>query len=352
MTSPRFDDLAQVAMERDAAIRERDEAKQHHARECEKCSALADKVISLRSRIAELEAAQAAIGVSNSQPISGDGKSAVEETQAAKVAAGTEPVSSDPFAWAVMSSADPPHRVGLHWDQELADRWARAKQSEYTTKLVIVPLYAAPQPAPGWLTAEEREAVTLAAQQAPESDFVTTVEGKWINKTLTDLLARSTPPEVVLEDFTPDAICNLHPLYLHGWNQCIALAKKGPRRRWRDGEGGVEVSEDTKMWDTLQCLPDAVAHMIHGDPDDADSVKASDAVKWAIAQIARLREERMTNEERGAISWATAALLHDADITAKRGMAQRSQHSCEAAETLKRLLERMPLVPETEGAES
>ena len=55
-----FDDLAQVAMERDAAIRERDAAKKHHARECAKCSALADKVISLKARVAELESAPAA----------------------------------------------------------------------------------------------------------------------------------------------------------------------------------------------------------------------------------------------------------------------------------------------------
>lgn len=52
------------------------------------------------------------------------------------------------------------------------------------------------------------------------------------------------------------------------------------------------MSDDTQMWETLQCLPDAVEHLIHGDPDDADSVKASDAVKWAIAEIARLREAR------------------------------------------------------------
>ncbi|CAB4184870.1 hypothetical protein UFOVP1124_46 [uncultured Caudovirales phage] len=41
----------------DAALRERDEAKQNHLRECAKCSALADKVISLKARVAELEAA-------------------------------------------------------------------------------------------------------------------------------------------------------------------------------------------------------------------------------------------------------------------------------------------------------
>ena len=52
------------------------------------------------------------------------------------------------------------------------------------------------------------------------------------------------------------------------------------------------MSEDAKMWEALQCLPDAVEHLTHGDPDDADSVKASDAVKWAIAEIDRLSEER------------------------------------------------------------
>ena len=49
------------------------------------------------------------------------------------------------------------------------------------------------------------------------------------------------------------------------------------------------MSDDSQMWETLNCLPDAVEHMIHGDPDEADSVKASDAVRWAIAEIARLR---------------------------------------------------------------
>jgi hypothetical protein len=58
------------------------------------------------------------------------------------------------------------------------------------------------------------------------------------------------------------------------------------------------------MWETLNCLPDAVEHMIHGDPDEPDSVKASDAVKWAIAEIARLREERLTAGEREAIQLA------------------------------------------------
>ena len=52
------------------------------------------------------------------------------------------------------------------------------------------------------------------------------------------------------------------------------------------------MSEDAKMWEALQCLPDALEHLTHGDPDDHDAVKASDAVKWAIAEIDRLSEER------------------------------------------------------------
>ena len=70
--------------------------------------------------------------------------------------------------------------------------------------------------------------------------------------------------------------------------------------------------------------------------------EVADAVEQMENEIARLREERMTNEERGAISWATAALLYDADKTWP-AFRERSQHSREAAKTLKGLLERQPL---------
>lgn len=46
---------------------ERDEAKQRHLRECEKCSALADKVIGLKARVAELESAPAASGAAGTE---------------------------------------------------------------------------------------------------------------------------------------------------------------------------------------------------------------------------------------------------------------------------------------------
>ena len=76
----------------------------------------------------------------------------------------------------------------------------------------------------------------------------------------------------------------------------------------------------------------------------------ADMVEIAAAEIARLREERLTNEERGAIRWATAALLNDADKTWP-AFRERSKHSREAAETLKGLLDRQPLPPGPETQE-
>ncbi len=75
----------------------------------------------------------------------------------------------------------------------------------------------------------------------------------------------------------------------------------------------------------------------------------ADMVEIACDEIARLREERLTDRERAAICWARAGLLADSDETKSRGLCERSEHSREAAETLTRLLERQPLPPGPEG---
>jgi predicted DNA-binding transcriptional regulator YafY len=95
-----------------------------------------------------------------------------------------------------MSSADPPHRSWLHWDQDLAERWARNKQSEYTTQLVVVPLYRQPPQPRGWLTEEELEAIDMACQvfNGRHAGFDQRYAAKDV---LSNLLARSSPPEVV-----------------------------------------------------------------------------------------------------------------------------------------------------------
>jgi FtsZ-binding cell division protein ZapB len=46
------------------------------------------------------------------------------------------------------------------------------------------------------------------------------------------------------------------------------------------------------MLDILKALAHGVGGMTYGDPDDADAVKAADVVRWAAAEIDRLREER------------------------------------------------------------
>jgi hypothetical protein len=74
-----------------------------------------------------------------------------------------------------------------------------------------------------------------------------------------------------------------------------------------------------------------------------------DEIESLQAEIARLREERLTDRERAAICWARAGLLNDAEETKLRGLRERSEHSREAAETLTRLLERQPLPPGPEG---
>lgn len=193
--------------ERDAASGERDNEKQRADRDSVKCSALADKVISLKARVAELE--QAIMHCSGSCGFAG------RSTQAAS--GGGEGAVAD--AWGVMSSANPPHRVGLHWDQELAERWARAKQSEYTTQLVVVPLYRSPPQPRGWLTGEEREMLAWVSNLDLPAYLPSAQEAAKVAKSL---LARSSPPEVVLPElpFTPDST------HAMGWWEAIGKVKR------------------------------------------------------------------------------------------------------------------------------
>ena len=191
-----FDDLANMSLERDAAIRERDEAKQNHLRECAKCAALADKVISLRARVAELESAPAASGISSPQPISGDGKSAETGTQ-------------EPDAWGVRRKGGGVdaviHRSQRRSAEHSAEQWGGT----------VVPLYAAPQPASGWLTAEERDALGWAVGADYDK------QDKYALRALRALRARSTPPEVVL----PPAAKGETPLVRDlMWGQAIRAA--------------------------------------------------------------------------------------------------------------------------------
>lgn len=113
---------------------------------------------------------------------------------AASGAAWTEPVSSDPVAWGVMLDGKIDQYAGadsLFIDKTEAEGWCGAASPD--GKATVVPLYAAPQPAPGWLTAEERGVVERVRDHLFDScqlEFTDIVA-------LDHLLARDTPPEVV-----------------------------------------------------------------------------------------------------------------------------------------------------------
>jgi hypothetical protein len=209
-----FDDLAQVSMECDAAIRERDAAKSDAEKSAVRIKSQAENVAyfrrdrdetvserdaairerdALKARVAELEA-----DVADCNILFGDrwreAVSAVtgKAAPAASGAAGTVPV-----AWGILR--------GGHFIVATVNEIA-ANESCKDYGGTVVPLYAAPQPAKGWLTAEEREAVAFAArklrelanQQYRNGDEASATDTSREADFLDGLLARSTPPEVVL----------------------------------------------------------------------------------------------------------------------------------------------------------
>ena len=214
-----FDDLAQVAMERDAAIREREKLRGEIAsvRNCWDVSRAANDV--LKARVAELEqsikfcSGSCGFSASEQQAASGNSSAILTSSQAASGGGEQEPV-----AW----MCEWTDHAELYGSRTQAERAAAGD-------VVPQPLYRCPPQPRGWLTDEERKAVELAAYQAPESYYVTTAEGKWITQTLTALLARSSPPEVALPA-EPD--CSPIADYGRAWRDCLdavrsALASAG-----------------------------------------------------------------------------------------------------------------------------
>jgi hypothetical protein len=124
-------------------------------------------------------------------------------------AAGTEPV-----AWRYKGE---PWFDGSRWHDKYEltadERLAKWKDKD------ALPLYAAPQPAKGWLTAEEREAVEYF------SEFCDTniVPDEWseMSEKLRALLARSSPPEVVLPapPFDPSNVA------YSDWMMCLSAVR-------------------------------------------------------------------------------------------------------------------------------
>jgi len=200
-----FDDLAQVAMERDAAIRERDKAQ---ARVAELEADVNDCNIILGNRwrdavsVVTGKAAQAASGggvirdmtdIVRSETADADEKHAALATLVEAVCPG----------WALTQAAsgggEPVANVTFHAD----DSAERARYVGMTVK----PLRR-PQPR-GWLTGEEKAAIRWAMSEGFDEEV------------LCSLLARSSPPEVVL----PVADCSWCCDYATVWRECLKAVR-------------------------------------------------------------------------------------------------------------------------------
>jgi len=145
--------------------------------------------------------------------------------QAASGGGEGEAVADDkPFAWAVVEK-----RKDATWCYAFRNDKDHAQREFPPSEFFHFPVYRAPPQPRGWLTEEERDALESARLHLSNFDAFdekTEQDARWASEICASLLARSSPPEVVLRDFPPDTIGNLDSHYLAGWNQCMALAKK------------------------------------------------------------------------------------------------------------------------------
>lgn len=178
------------------------------------------EIVRLRSRVAELEEQLESVACR-----AATAETALESAPAASGAANSpeEPKSAEPVAYWV------------HWKSDtVIDKWTfqstfptREAAAEYIDEQdqeddqpEIVPFYASPPPARVWLTANERAAIESARDHfaAPEHDDDECV---FVAAALRSLLARSSPPEVVL----PPAAKGETPLVRDlMWGQAIRAA--------------------------------------------------------------------------------------------------------------------------------
>lgn len=187
--------------ERDTAIREREEFRRsfHWSEEAgtrlvdERDTAL-DDADGLRARVAELESQLESVACR-----AATAEMALESAPAASGAAGTEVV-----AWGVrlkQSMEVPPgcaspRRVGRKTFTQFFSTQDDAEAAAKRLGGTVVPLYADPQPARGWLTPEEREAIMYLIanrrQFAPQTPHEERRNAAC--RVCHALLARSTPP--------------------------------------------------------------------------------------------------------------------------------------------------------------
>jgi hypothetical protein len=180
-----------LTAERDAAIRERDAAVAESERRLRLCETMKRDGDSARfhaavaqARVAELEAASGGNSSANpngSQAASGGGE-------------------GEPVAWGISNPGHPHFGNCEVWTVRTTEEIAKAVYSD-AQGWQHFPLYRAPPQPRGWLTGDERRFVHWWAH---EDRAPTDEELDAFKIAAKALLARSTPPEVVLDAFPTD----------------------------------------------------------------------------------------------------------------------------------------------------
>jgi hypothetical protein len=216
-----FDDLAQVAMERDAAIREREKLRGEITSVLDRAKQVRSEHDALRARVAELEArnvtpgegscaAQAARGPEQQNVSSGSsGAQACDRSQNGRL----KGASGGALAQIAEAFGCQPDD-----DDDLVEA-ARLLVRERDEAVAKAAIGGGEQPR-GWLTGEEREALRWVCSITP----IDKAEADKHFAALRNLRRRSSPPEVVLPNVY-DYI-GLRPVYLRA-DVVQALAAAG-----------------------------------------------------------------------------------------------------------------------------
>ena len=210
--------IARLTDERDAAIRERDTLRAERitqALTADRFAAAVQEADTLRARVAELEEQLESVA----------DRAAAAET--ALQSSGQADEEDANIGYALRLFVDGSRVLSHELDRQqagafliAAEHLAKYLRTEYQPPVEESAPAASGAAGTGWLTADERLAVSGAILILDQQGATN------IGRALDSLLNRSSPPEVVLEGFTPDAVRNLDTKYLAGWDQCMALAKR------------------------------------------------------------------------------------------------------------------------------
>ena len=248
--------------ERDAAIREREELRKGLDRTQRELSELKDTIVAELKAASGGEHSPDARKMVEQEPVAWGVRNQQDETQVWSVRATKEIAeycfpASEGWQHFPLYRSPPPPRGWLSAEERdfllsLAEAWERRAteleqpgtwgsglpkpkdlRADAQTIRSLLSRVTETEPR-GWLTPTQRLLLENAASTCRfEADSccrngdqheasVYVIEAENID----EILARSTPPEVVLKDFPPDTIRSVDSHYLAGWDQCMALAKK------------------------------------------------------------------------------------------------------------------------------